>query len=336
MEQETPLTHNTSWTWADQISTYRFWGLALFLLFLLTPSTIVNLSVTLLRNTYDVGSDGFSIALAIKPFASLGGLWLAWFLARSKHHYFLFLFSGFTIIGLLLMLLTPSIIILSISFFLIGISLGAITLSIPTIIAGGKGGKEMFVVSFGLITSLELITQTFSHGIFMNMFSIFDTPIQTYVITGVVSVLLGVALLLPVKKDLFDIPPPPRNKTLTPKHRKPWLVALLCLVPGYNIYYIFHLAYRLHGEVNHVNPTRNILTPKAAVWTALFFSVLYPIIVASLNTNLITKLKEDNAQTFYKNRVVILWSFIFVPISYALIQSNLNRLIHHGANEITE
>ncbi len=59
-----------------------------------------------------------------------------------------------------------SIISLSIYFFLIGLSFGAISLAIPTIISGGKGGSEMFVVSFGLITFFEFVAWTSFSGLF--------------------------------------------------------------------------------------------------------------------------------------------------------------------------
>jgi hypothetical protein len=333
MEKEKISTNEASWTWADQISTYRFWGIFLFFIFLLVPNVIMNFSYSIFRDSYGMSATELGTAMAFKSFAGFGGLWLAWFMVRMKNHYLLYLFSSFTIIGLLLLLLlTPSIIALSISYFLIGLSFGAIALAIPTIISGGKGGSEMFVVSFGLITFFELVAWPSFTGLFGILYDILNTP-KSYVIIGLVSTLIGTILLLPVKAELFNIPPPERKKILTPIHREPVIVALLCLVPLYNIYYILHLSYRLHGEINKINPTQNILSPRAAVWSTLFLSILSPIIVSSLNTNLIIKLKENNVLRFYKTWAIILWAFIFIPISYALIQSNLNQLIQNHSNE---
>jgi len=335
MEIEKTTTNVVSWTWADQISSYKFWGIFLFFIFLLIPNIIMNYSFTIFRENYGMSTTQIGTVMAFKSFAGFRGLWLAWFMVRMKNHYLLFLYSGFTIIGLILILLMPSIITLSICLILIGLSFGAISLAIPTIISGGKGGSEMFVVSFGLITFFELVAWTSFNGLFGILFASLNTP-NSYIIIGLVSSLIGVILLLPVKAELFNITPPERKKFLTPIRREPVIVALLCLVPLYNIYYILHLSYRLHGEVNQINPTQNILSPRSAVWCTLFLSILSPIIVSSLNTNLSLKLKENNASGFYKTWVIILWSFIFMPISYALIQSNLNQLIQNHSNEIKD
>ncbi len=333
MEKEKISTNEVSWTWADQLSTYKFWGIFLFFIFLLIPNVIMSFSYSIFRESYGMSTSELATAMTFKSFAGFGGFWLAWFMVRMKNHYLLYLFSSLTIIGLLLLLLTPSIISLSISYFLIGLSFGAIALAIPTIISGGKGGSEMFVVSFGLITFFELVAWTSFSGLFGWLFDILNNP-KSYIIIGLVSALIGTILLLPVKAELFNIPPPERKNTLAPIHREPVLVALLCLIPIYNIYYILHLSYRLHGEVNQINPTQNILSPRAAVWCTLFLSILSPIIVSSLNTSLIIKLKENNAPKFYKTWAIILWAFIFTPISYALIQSNLNQLTQNHLNDM--
>lgn len=335
MEKEEISTNEVSWTWADQISTYKFWGIFLFFIFLLIPNFIMNFSYSIFRDSYGMSAIEFGTAMAFKSFAGFGGFWLAWFMVRMKNHYLLYLFSSFTIIGLLLLLLTSSIIALSISYFFIGLSFGAIALAIPTIISGGKGGSEMFVVSFGLITFFELVAWTSFSGLFGSLYDILNSP-KSYIIIGLVSSLIGTILLLPVKAELFNVPPPERKKTLAPIHRQPVIVALLCVVPLYNIYYILHISYRLHGEVNYFNPSQNILSPRTAVWSTLFLSILSPIIVSSLNTNLIIKLKDNNVPRFYKTWAIILWSFIFIPISYALIQSNLNLLTQNHSNEIKE
>lgn len=270
-----------------------------------------------------------------RSFAGFGGLWLAWFMVRMKNHHLLYLFSALTIIGLLLILLTPSVITLSICFFLTGLSFGAISLAIPTIISGGKGGSEMFVVSFGLITFFELITWTSFSGLFGRLFNILASS-ESYIIIALISSVIGTILLLPVKKELFTTPPPKKTATLTPTLREPVVTALLCLIPLYNIYYILYLSYRLHGEINQINPTRKTLSPRAAVWSTLFLSVLSPIILSSLNSNLTLKLKENNTAKFHKTWAVIFWTFIFTPISYALIQSNLNQLIQDQSVEIND
>lgn len=322
MEKEKISTMNVTWTWADQLSTYRFWGILLFFIFLSASNHIMSISAPLLGLD---GMNGTNIAIfyTVGLFAKFGGLWLAWFMVLMRNHYLLYLFSSFTIIGILLLLLfSPSLIVLSISSFLIGLSFGAIALATPTIISGGKGGSEMFVVSFGLITFMELVLRLFSSSFPYLLSNILNTP-KSNVITGLVLALVGTISLLPVKADLFNVPPPERKKFLTPIQRNPVIVALLCFVPFYPLY----LSYRLHGEINQINPTQNILSPRAAVWITLFFPILFPIIVYSLNSNLIIKLKENNVQGFFYTWIIILMAFIFLPLSFSFIQSNLNQLI---------
>lgn len=335
METEEKTANVVSWTWADQISSYKFWGIFLFFIFLLIPNILITYSFSVFRESYEMSSFRIGTVMIFKSLAGFGGLWLAWFMVRMKNHYLLFLYSSFTIIGLILILLIQSIISFSICLILTGLSFGAISLAIPTIISGGKGGSEMFVVSFGLITFFELVAWTSFNGLSGILFEFLNTP-NSFIMIGLVASVIGLILLLPVKSDLFNIPPPKRKRILTPIHREPLIVTLLCLVPLYNIYYTLHLSYRLHGEVNQINPTQDILSPRAAVWCTLFLTILSPIIVSSLNTNLCYKLKENNVSRYYKTWVIILWSFIFIPISYALIQSNMNQLIQNQFTNIKE
>jgi MFS family permease len=335
MEIEKKTTNAISWTWADQISSYKFWGIFLFFIFLLIPNIIMNYSFSIFRENYGMSSTQIGTAMAFKTFAGFGGLWLAWFMVRMKNHYLLFLYAGLIIIGFILILLMQSNVTLSICLLLTGLGFGAIALAVPTIISGGKGGSEMFVVSFGLITFFELVAWSSFSGLFGTLFEFMNNP-NGYIIIGLVSSVIGVILLLPVKSELFHTPPPERKKMLTPVHREPATVALLCLVPFYNIYYVLYISYRLHGEVNQMNPTQTILSPRAAVWSSIFLPILSPIILSSLNTNVSLKLKENNASGFYKTWIIILWSFIFTPISYALIQSNMNQLIQNHSASIKE
>lgn len=333
MQTEKKLLNGNSWTWADQISTYRFWGILLFLIFFVIPSLTISFFVPRLMNSYGMSADGVNIVFAVYTFTIFSGILLAWFMVRMNNHYLLFLFAMLSIIGFLLMLIVPSIISVLIGLFLVGISFGAIILAVPTIIAGGKGGSEMFVVSFGIILFFQGVMQTSYSNFIFDLSGIFNID-NSFLLIGLIASVVGTIFLLPVKKDLFYIAPPERKSFLTPTKREPVIMVLLCLIPLYNIYYILHLAYRLHGEVNEINPSQKILSPRAAVWCTLLLSIISPIIVSSLNSNLALKLKENNATRFYKTWIVIFWSFIFTPISYALIQSNMNQLLKDVSNDI--
>jgi len=330
MKTEQNSTNEISWTWADQISSYRFWGLFLFFGFLLIPNVIFNYLILMFRMDLGLTDKGISSIIGFKTFALFFGFWLAWFMVRLKNHYLLYLFSSFAIIGLILIYFIPSMITLSIGFFLIGLSSGAITLSIPTIIAGGRGGSEMFIVSFGIITFFELTIWNSTPLLFG---IIGDTVgYKAIILIGLASAIVGSILLIPTKTDLFNTNPPKREFALTPKFRNPSEVALLCLIPLYNIYYIIYLSYRYHGEINSINPTQKILSPRAAAWCICLIPFLSPIIMSSLNNSLTPKLLINNTGKFDKTWLIILWAFVFLPVSFALIQSNMNKLINTEVN----
>jgi len=131
--------NESPWTWADQISSYRFWGIFLFFIFILLPNVFLNFSYPIFTEQLNLSASQIGTALSIKSIAGFGGFWLAWFLVRLKNHFLLYLYSAFIIIGLLLVYFIPTSVSIAIGFFLIGLGFGAVALSIPAIIAGGRG-----------------------------------------------------------------------------------------------------------------------------------------------------------------------------------------------------
>ena len=329
METENKSSNQIPWTWADQISSYRFWGIFLFFLFSLLSTTILFFFGYEYIKEFGNSYIEASTILSILDYAPFGGLWLAWFMVRLKNHFLLYLYSALTIIGLLLILFIPSGASFTIGFFFIGLSFGAIILAVPAIIAGGRGGSEMFVVSFGLIFFFERFAYANFQEYYQLLVTIVGSP-KGIILEQIILVLIGTLLLIPVKAKLFNSSPRKREFSLTPKSREPIVVVLLCLIPLFNIYYFIHIAYRYHGEVNAIHPTQNILSPRAAAWCIILLSVLSPVMMASLNGSLTAKLSKDNNSGYYKNWAVILWSILFLPISYALIQSNINKAIKEG------
>jgi predicted MFS family arabinose efflux permease len=253
-ETEKTTTNVVSWTWADQISSYKFWGIFLFFILLMIPGLTLGLAFPMFYEDFGMSASQIGTALSIKTFAGFGGLWLAWFMVRLKNHYLLFLYSFVLIIGLMIIIINPSFISILIGLFLIGLSLGAICLAVPSIIAGGRGGSEMFVISFGLIASFEVFASVVFIPFFGRLLDISHNP-RSYIIICLVISFIGTLLLLPVKSDLFNTSPPERKMFLTPIRREPVIVALLCLVPLYNIYYILNLTYRLENS-EHIDPLK--------------------------------------------------------------------------------
>jgi hypothetical protein len=322
MKPEQNSTNEISWTWADQISSYKFWGLCFFFLFLTLSNVVVNTTFSLCNKELGITIEKVGILHLIKTLASLVGFWLAWFLVRMKNHKLLYLFSSLTILGLLLIYSIPSLLTLSVCSFLVGLSFGAIVLSIPTLISNGRGGSEMFVISFGIITFFEVTFPFLSY-----MLPALLLSYKAYILISIAFAVIGSLLLIPIKGDIFNTNPPIREFAFSPIFRNPTQVALLSIIPIFNIYYFVYLTYRYHGEVNSINPSQNILSPGAAAWFIILIPLLYPVIMSSLNDSMLPKLLNNSGQKFYKTWVIILWAFIFLPVSFALIQSNMNALI---------
>ena len=101
--------------------------------------------------------------------------------------------------------------------FLFGLGVGAITLAVPSVISGGRGGTEIFVVSFGIIIALTSIAQIYAPAFMASLLERFGYSTLRWSVVMAVGV--GVLLLLGVKTALFNEPPPRRGVALEPTQR---------------------------------------------------------------------------------------------------------------------
>lgn len=323
----------SKWTWADQLSSTKFWGVFFFFALITIPNVILTFGFHIFGSDYDIDMHSQTLIMSIRTFSSLGGLWLAWLMIKAKNNTFLYVLSGLLIVGLVYMLVSPTVISISIAFFFLGLIFGVISLWVPSVIAGGRGGSEMFVVSFGIITFFQSLLWSSTTAIVGYLMKDFGTEFLIIVCIGFVAIGLLILVILGVNQ-FENTAPQARKSIYEPIYRDPATVVLLCLIPFYNVYYILNLSYRLHNEVYSLRPTNGILTPKAAVLIGLFVGALSPMVVASLNTNVIKKMKEEGNSRFYKNWIVILFAFLFVPISFALIQANINKCIDRKQSKV--
>lgn len=319
------MEQSNKWTWADQLSSYTFWGLCFFFLFLLIPNLLMNYSYFIIRDL-GISASEHSELMILRPIANIGGIILAWILLKLKHKNLLLVYPLLTIIGLTIMLLNPSAITYIICLFLTSLCFGGVSLTLPSILSNGRGGSEMFLISFGAITFFNTVTYT-SSSLIYNMFIRDTYSFSSTVLIGITASIISICFVLLVSPKLFNEAPPAREKTLLPTRRDPLTVFFLCLIPGFNIYYILYMSYRFHGEVNSFSKTNDILTPRASAWLALCLPLFAPIILYTLNSKLIDLDDESVKQKHYKSWVIALWAFFFVPISYALIQANLNNVL---------
>ena len=200
----------TTWTWADQISSYRFWGL-IFYCILTMGSFSIYLGTILPFLTEVIGLNPASIGklLIIRPIASLYGLLLAWIAVRAKKQYLLHIFSALIIISLALIFLMWSYVTMIFAEIFIAMGMGAIFILIPSIIAGGRKGSEMFVVSFGILILLSNLSQMSASALAGYSRLISNPTYQFLVCAG--PVVLGILFLIPVNPELFSGAPPVRG-----------------------------------------------------------------------------------------------------------------------------
>jgi len=322
MEKKETNLNEASWSWAAQISSYRFWGILIyFILFIASTNYIFNSSIWIfLREHVGLESPQIGILFTVRAISTLYGFFLAWIAIRTRNHYILFLYSTIVLIGILLVSFTQNIVLIFLGTAIIGLCSGAIALTIPSIIAGGRGGAEMFVVAFGIVTIFETISgvslTAASGSLLANISSVM------FFLILAIPIILGMCFLIPVRSKLFYEIPPQRGISLSPKKREPIIVALLCLVPFYSIYWL----YKLHGEIRSYTDSSKLLSSRAAAWSIIFIPFLLPMMLTILN-DCLNKVSTQKVKKQRATWVIVLWSILFYPVSFAFIQSDINKLM---------
>ena len=274
-----------------------------------------------LTNTIGLRPAETGALLAVLGIGGLFGFYLAWAIARHRTKRLLILAGCIQLFGGLLMTIPGLAAIPALRFvgaFLVGLGAGTITLGVPSILAGGRGGAEAFVLAFGVAFTFSRIGQMTAPAIVGGLLNTYGfTALATTVAAWLV---LGLLFLLPVKSSLFQGALGQRGYSLTPTHREPLIVALLCLVPFYWLYWL----YRAHGEVTSLAPSRSILSPRASVLASLLAPLLYPVIVTSLADALNKGAVGLGRPVYRRPWVTFLWAVLFLPAATALVQSDMN------------
>lgn len=315
----------TSWTWADQLSTYRFWGV---LAFYVCSTAAVGLAATWLHIflSRDLGLSHRDAGLtwAIISLAGFYGFYLAMAGVWWKTLHMLFAAGALQLAGAVL-LTVPSLAgyaairIVGAIFF--GIGAGTALLGVPTILASGLGGAHTFVASFGVVLALSRAVAMWFPYLTGALFDRFGSFALAGITVG--SIVVGLLFLIPVKPSLFDEPPPPRGRSLRPTRRNPVAVAFLSgLVPFYALYWL----YRAHGEVASLAPSPALLSPWGGV-AAGFVAPLMLMTNATLIDQLNRRASEQGMAPLRSPLAVFLWTLLFIPVGFGLVQSAINRSI---------
>lgn len=257
---------------------------------------------------------------------------LAWFSMRSRPVVWLIVLCGLKAVGGALFTCGGPewiIVVRVLGNAMVGMASGAIWLIIPSILAGGRGSSEMFVVSFGLIGLANSFVSYLS-GLSMGLMYSYSRSSSS---TGIIIILIGLVvfaifaiafliplLVLPNWRELFNGNPPPRGYALPSLQHDPIAAALLCLIPFYSLYWI----YRAHGEVAAVAPSRSILSPHASLLVTFFFPLMFPIVMVSLVDVLNARISAPRRSPW----AVGIWAFFVLPVAVWLVQEKLNQVIY--------
>jgi len=288
----TALSQNRpAWTWADLLSTYRFWGL--FLLFVLTSAGMQNhfyLMHLLLRRFHSsLGIENTAGSFA--QGASLcAAMILTWVAIRTKPVVVLLCTSGLAVLAAFAFAAGwPGGLIASVTM-LTCVQMGSyvVTLLFPTLIAGALGGYETFVVAFGVAFLFERAVSLAMGFVTAGLSNLTGADAAGYVSAGLL--LAAVICLIPVMHELFTVEPATRGSSIAPQRREAFLAGLLtAIIPFYMLYWV----YKAHGEAAHLRPSRALLSPRGAAWIVAAI-VLFPSLLASVTMRLM--IAQSSAQ----------------------------------------
>jgi MFS family permease len=338
--------------------TYRFWGLLLAYVCMLASSALV---VTWLPISLQESAPGlqtmwvglFNLAMTI---STLLGFYLAWLATRWQAKRVLLLAATLGLLGGFLLTFEPitSIPLRLVGVFLFGLGVGAITLGIPAILAGGRGGAPAFVIAFGLLVTVTRVVEMPMTVLVGFLWDHFGPGLLT--VSVVALGLLALLALLPVDAKLFSGSPRARTYQWAVKPRSPVLVGLGSVI-GLIYYY---LLYKIHGEVASLRPSPKTLSPWGAVillfvpatfsaalgfiigatagesagllWVVLLVLALPSTLLLSvITTSLVEPLNELAAEQGQPRLiapwVVFVFSVLFLPVAMALVQRALNQAI---------
>jgi hypothetical protein len=316
-----PIT--STWTWADMISSWRYWGLLIvYVVMVGLAGPTYALTSFYLQSSLGLSATEYGGILSLSQLGTALGFCLAWPAIKGRTRIWLIAFVAIKVAGLTLLLHSSvPVAARAIGGALVGLSIGSTLLTVPAVLGQARSGAESFVVTFGAISTIGIIVSTISSVLAIRLIDT-SNPQQISLFISLCA-MVSVIALLSLDGKLFTTQPPQRGYALTPVERRPFEVALLFLVPFYGLYWI----YRIHGEVASTRPSRTLLSPRGALFTAMFVPFLMLVITASL----IEILNEDRTNLgkpqFQSPVKIFVWTLLFPPAAAAMIQSAFNQVM---------
>ncbi|UYZ82995.1 hypothetical protein MTZ49_10290 [Entomomonas sp. E2T0] len=317
------------WTWADLVSSYRFWALFIFFMTVMMVNASFSMITVYLRMDYNLSNVIIGTSVSIKVLFTIIAILPAWLASRAKYYYPLYLFAILIVIGLLLLCFAKDgNNLIFVAMALLGFSIGSISLLIPAYIARAVNSVEVFILSFGVISITNMINGASMTFVISDLISQAVT-FNSIIILLVILVVIGTLFLLPVKKCLFNEQPRVREvQPETPSYLDSVLTFLLFFVPFYFIFWF----YKVHKDIRNFSQSATLLTPLGASLSACFVPFAMPVMLSILNDVIHQRLLNSGEKGSFKTWLIIVISILFPPIAAAMIQSEINRLAGAESN----
>ena len=318
------------WTWADQVSTYTFWGLVLFSLF--STSAFIFFNSTYFRIFDIMGISAVEIGKVYFVFSIAGllGIFLGWIIVKFGNvKTMLIILAAMQVAGslLLMIFIGRDQVLQLVGAVLWGLGFSPLCIIIPSIFAGGKAGMSVFAGLYFIIVLYERIQHTtvgFWAGLFVNMNMPAPPEVQVmyFKMIPVTQIVMATIFLIPIKSLLFEGTPKDRIKPHEAHTQDTFVTFLLNIIPFYALYYM----YKIHGDLAGFTKSSKILSGRGALWLSLLFFVTIPVTLTTFQEAVNDYGRENNIRT-HKKWLILLFTCIFYPVAAALIQSDLNKII---------
>jgi hypothetical protein len=336
MQSPETTAARVSWTWADLVSTYRFWGL--FITFVLAGSAS-SLHYTFVFERYrelGIASIGQLEGISRLFWVPLA-LVLAWVAVRTRPKLVLLIAAGFAAAAILVSLMPefPVELGLVLESLLVPLLSALTFILFPALLAGACGAYQPMLIAFGVAWVFNSLVGS-GLGALMgpNILERYGASAMGWVMFTLL--LVVVVILIPIQRELFTVAPPERGRSLAPANRNPVVAAILtCFVPFYFVYWL----YRIHGEEAYVKPSRKLLSPRAAAWICVIPGIselMIPFILSTLADHNNEVSESTGGGRAQRPWAAFLCGLLVVPVGVGLVQASLNKLAAKSATILAE
>jgi len=209
---------------------------------------------------------------------------------QSEGHYLLFLFGLFELIGIAFLSFSGSLVPVCIGAALLGFGSAALFLFSAAILAGGRGGSEMFVVAWGFSSHSKFS----SHNLLRHCCRLFPFTVR-----------FGTECVPGARysyRTRFDSTYSGQERTIHnasatagifPESCQPYADRGCIPMPDSGLFIL--LAVQDSREVRQFSPSNTLLSPRAAVWCSLFIPFFNPVMMLTLTDVLNTYCQEKKS-----------------------------------------